>query len=86
MSTRLSALEYTYLFVVIWSTECEITIVDLLQMKMGCVLVEEGVVAVVLVVQCLVEQEAVFLAFVEQEVYTGKRKSNNRECNGTSLE
>ena len=51
------------------------TIMDLLQMKMGCVL-EERVVAVVLVVQCLVEQEAVCFAFAEQEVYTGKRKGN----------
>ena len=43
-------------------------------MKMGCVLVGEGVVAVVLAVQRLVEEGAVFLAFAEQEVYTGKRK------------
>ena len=62
------------LFVGIWITECEMTIMHLLQMKMGCVLVEEGVVAVVLVVQCLVEEGGVFLAFAEQEVYTEKRK------------
>ena len=57
----------------------------LLQMETACVLVEERVVAAVFVVQYLVKQEAVFLAFAEEEVYTGIGKRKLVRVQWTSL-